>query len=129
MIQSLLADRFNLKLHFENRQTPVLALTLIKPGKLGQRIRAHSEGPPCPTKTDDSAFLGIAPDLGVFPRLCFQVSFQPAPLPSPPDVVQKASEHNHMAGGRDVSMETMIGGLNNLSNLGRPIIDRTGLRG
>ena len=129
MIQSLLADRFNLKLHFENRQTPVLALTLIKPGILGQRIRAHSEGPPCPTKTDDSAPLGIAPDLDVWPRLCFQVSFTPAPVPTPPNVVQKASVHNHMAGGRDVSMETIIGGLNNLSNLGRPIIDRTGLRG
>lgn len=129
MIQSLLADRFNLNLHFQNRETPVLALTLIKPGKLGQRIRAHSEGPPCPTKTDDSAPLGIAPDLDVWPRLCFQVSFTPAPVPSPPNVVQKASVHNHMAGGRDVSIETIIGGLNNLSNLGRPIIDRTGLKG
>jgi len=129
MIQSLLAERFNLKLHFEDQQTPVLALTLIKQGELGKRIRPHSEGSPCPTKTDDSSPLGIAPELNVWPRLCGPVFFTPAEMPSPADVVQKASVHNHMAGGRDVSMETTIGNFNNFSNLGRPIIDRTGLTG
>jgi hypothetical protein len=36
MMQSLLADRFKLAIHFETQQVPVLALTLVKPGKLGQ---------------------------------------------------------------------------------------------
>src|SRR5450631_2846939 len=35
MMQSMLADRFKLALHFETREVPVLALTLIGPGKLG----------------------------------------------------------------------------------------------
>jgi bla regulator protein blaR1 len=48
MMQSLLADRFKLKVHFENREVPVLALILVKPGKLGPKLRPHSEGPPCP---------------------------------------------------------------------------------
>lgn len=35
MMQSLLADRFGLKLHFEQRDVPVLAMVLVKPGKPG----------------------------------------------------------------------------------------------
>ena len=48
MMQSLLADRFKLSAHFETREVPVLALILVKPGKLGPKLRPHSEGPPCP---------------------------------------------------------------------------------
>jgi beta-lactamase regulating signal transducer with metallopeptidase domain len=48
MMQSLLADRFKLKVHFESQEVPVFALTLVKPGKLGPKLRPHSEGPPCP---------------------------------------------------------------------------------
>jgi bla regulator protein blaR1 len=48
MMQSLLADRFKLRAHFETKEVPVLALILVKPGKLGQKLRLHSEGPPCP---------------------------------------------------------------------------------
>ena len=47
MVQSLLADRFKLTLHFERRQTPVFALALAKPGRLGPKLRPHAEGPPC----------------------------------------------------------------------------------
>ena len=48
MMQSLLADRFKLRVHFESKEVPVLALILIQPGKLGPKLRPHSEGPPCP---------------------------------------------------------------------------------
>jgi uncharacterized protein (TIGR03435 family) len=47
MMQSLLADRFKLAIHFETRELPVLALTLLKPGKLGLKLRPHAEGPAC----------------------------------------------------------------------------------
>jgi uncharacterized protein (TIGR03435 family) len=47
MMQSLLAERFQLAVHFETQQTAVFALTLVKPGKLGPKLRPHSEGPPC----------------------------------------------------------------------------------
>jgi hypothetical protein len=33
MMQSLLADRFKLAVHFETKEEPVYALTLVKPGK------------------------------------------------------------------------------------------------
>jgi hypothetical protein len=49
MMQSLLADRFKLAVHFETRQGKIMALTLAKPGKTGPNLRAHEEGPPCDT--------------------------------------------------------------------------------
>jgi bla regulator protein blaR1 len=48
MMQSLLADRFKLAVHFETREEPDHALTSIKPGKTGPKLRPHAEGPPCP---------------------------------------------------------------------------------
>jgi Protein of unknown function (DUF3738) len=45
MMQSLLADRFKLAIHFETQQVPVLALVLEKPGRTGPKLRSHSAGP------------------------------------------------------------------------------------
>jgi hypothetical protein len=62
MMQSLLADRFKLRLHFATKEVPVLALTLVKPGKLGPKLRPHSEGPPCPDSFEmDKPFTPIPP--------------------------------------------------------------------
>ena len=41
MMQSLLAERFKLAVHFETQEVPVLAMTLIKPGKLGPKLTPH----------------------------------------------------------------------------------------
>jgi bla regulator protein blaR1 len=50
MMQSLLADRIRLAVHFETREMPEMALVLVNPGKLGRWLRPHSEGPPCDAK-------------------------------------------------------------------------------
>jgi hypothetical protein len=47
MMQSLLADRFKLAIHFKKQHIPALALILDKPGKTGPKLRRHSDGPPC----------------------------------------------------------------------------------
>jgi uncharacterized protein (TIGR03435 family) len=66
MMQSLLADRFKLRAHFETKEVPVVALTLVKPGKLGPKLLPHSEGPPCPDSFDDNPFPAFpAPKPGV----------------------------------------------------------------
>jgi uncharacterized protein (TIGR03435 family) len=50
MMQSLLAERFKLVLHYETKEMPVFALMLDKPGKLGPNLREHKEnGVPCTT--------------------------------------------------------------------------------
>ena len=41
MMQSLLADRFKLPVHFETRDVQIYALVLAKPGKLGPQLRLH----------------------------------------------------------------------------------------
>ena len=47
MMQSLLADRFKLTLHFDARQVSVFALVLAKPGKTGPELVPHPDDPPC----------------------------------------------------------------------------------
>ena len=39
IVQSPLADRFKLRIHFETHEVPVLALGLDKPGKTGPKLR------------------------------------------------------------------------------------------
>ena len=53
MLQSLLADRFQLKIHFETHEGPVMAMMLDKPGKLGPKLIPHEQGPPCPDYTSE----------------------------------------------------------------------------
>jgi uncharacterized protein (TIGR03435 family) len=60
MMQALLADRFKLAVHFETQEAPALALVLVKNGKLGPKLRPHSEGPSC----------DAAPPPDVFPPKC-----------------------------------------------------------
>ena len=50
MMQSLLADRFKLAVHFETREVPVLAMVPDRPPILGPRLRHHEDGPACGTK-------------------------------------------------------------------------------
>jgi len=47
MMQSMLADRFGLKRHVEDREMPVLLMTLDKPGTTGPQLIPHSQGKPC----------------------------------------------------------------------------------
>jgi uncharacterized protein (TIGR03435 family) len=50
MMQALLAERFGLKVHFEQRELPVLAMVLTKPGKPGPKMIPHEQGPACDEK-------------------------------------------------------------------------------
>ena len=47
MMRALLIERFQLAIHFEKQEKPALALTLIKPGKLGPGLHRHDEGAGC----------------------------------------------------------------------------------
>jgi uncharacterized protein (TIGR03435 family) len=106
IMQSLLADRFHLAVHFETQRVPVLALTLVKPGQLGPKLRPHSEGPPC----DDSA-------TSIFPPRCNVYA------------LSVKADRSRQLGSRNTTMELLAASLPSLGNLGRPVLDQSGLTG
>jgi len=107
MMQSLLAERFHLAIHFEKRKVPVLALRLIRPGKLGPKLIPHSLGPHC-NKIDQ-------PDI--FPS-------------SNKGMTGHASSDKQVEqGSRDISIPEMAAGLVVWGNLDKPVVDQTGLAG
>ncbi len=115
MMQSLLADRFKLALHFETREETVLALTLIQPGKTGPALRPHSEGPSC----DSLVPAGGAGQSGAKP-FPFKCGFlNEIDLPN----------HQRRAGARNVSMVIVTSGLERVEWLGHTLVDQTGLTG
>jgi bla regulator protein blaR1 len=116
MVQALLADRFQLKAHFEIREVPVFDLRLAKPGKLGPKLIPHADGPPC-----DKPGASPADDAPSFHFVCHEFS---------PYLDLGAKM---MLGSRDASMDALAGGMSEALGgplaFGRPIIDKTGLTG
>jgi bla regulator protein BlaR1 len=116
MMQSLLAERFQLAVHFETHETPVLAMTLAKPGKTGPGLRPHAEGPSC----------DAPPSPEIYPPACdifgwkFSADIQPS---SSPLLLPRTG------GGRNTTTALIAWNLPNMGNLDRPVIDRTGLTG
>ena len=114
MMQALLAERFQLAVHFETPEVPVLAMTLVKPGKPGPGLRPHAEGPSC----DGPA----SPD--VYPPTCGIAGWQFAD-----GVGRQTLSSQRKGGGRDLTMADITGYLPSWGSLERPLIDRTGLTG
>ncbi|WP_162601602.1 TIGR03435 family protein [Occallatibacter savannae] len=124
MMQSLLRERFGLVVHFESRETPVLEMNLVKPGKLGTELRPHQDGPPCTvTAPPGSGILSNSASGGVvlkgpevFPARCGAVE------------ARFESHEEMLMGGRDTTMDTIANYLS-IGRLGRPVVDVTGLTG
>lgn len=123
MMQSLLADRFKLAVHWETRQVPVFALVEAKAGSLGPQLEAHSKDDDCavalPEQTNKMAISTLP--LAGLPIPCGIIAHLPASTPE-----------DHRIGGRNVpfamlaeSMATQAG----LVVVPRPVIDETGLKG
>lgn len=118
MMQSLLADRFKLAVHFENRDVPVFALVVDKQGKLGPRIRPHDEGAPCGKALAvpaDRTSPAVPP--GGFLAHCGGVQAIDGP------------NHTMLVGARNVALDHFVGYLSDFVDPGRPIVDQTGLSG
>jgi uncharacterized protein (TIGR03435 family) len=115
MMQSLLADRFKLAVHFETRVVPVFALTLVNPGKLGPKLRPHAEGPPCDNAGWRQPAPRIASDADVFPPVC--------------DAFMMRSRASTLVGSRNTTMALLAGALPSLGSLSRPVVDQTGMSG
>jgi bla regulator protein blaR1 len=114
MMQSLLADRFHLQVNFEKREMPLLALTLIKPGKTGPGLRPHSEGPPCDAPYSPPV-NGAALDSKMYPAICN--SFAANDLPG----------NTVLTGARDTTMNLVASNLSMIGRLDRTVVDQTGI--
>jgi uncharacterized protein (TIGR03435 family) len=113
MMQSLLSDRFRLAVHFETQETAVMALKLVKPGKAGPKLLAHSEGPACEDLAAPAQSRAGDSSLP-FPERCY---------------VQQLSMNGQKlrAGSRNTTMDELAGALSGLGRLDRPVVDQTGL--
>jgi uncharacterized protein (TIGR03435 family) len=110
MMQTLLAERFGLKIHFEDKEMPVLEMVLIKPGKTGPKLIPHEQGPPCDAK----------PTPEIYPSMCYSFSAIP-------------KDGHTLFGSRGAPMELIGKSLastgGSTGEIGRPVVDRTGLTG
>jgi bla regulator protein blaR1 len=121
MMQSLLADRFKLAVHFETNDRPVLALVLTQLGTPGPRLRPHSQGLACnakwtapPDRTSPSVLPGeFVPSCGIFQAI-------------------NVADHTILFGARNVTLQAIATNLATLppvAEFGRPVVNRTGLAG
>jgi uncharacterized protein (TIGR03435 family) len=112
LMRSLLADRFKLATHTEDREVPVLAFVVAKEVKLGPQLRPHPADDPCPT-------TGVSPGEtveGGFPKLCGGLLGLPGNGPG-----------RMRFGGRNITIDFIANSLS--AAMGRPMVDRTGLAG
>ena len=116
MMQSLLADRFKLAIHFKTQHIPALALVLDKPGRTGPKLRPHSEGPPCEGPAVLKEISPSSKDF-VYPPICNLVAASPK------------ENHAMFMGTRNARMKQIADAIASVGDQGRPVVDRTGLRG
>jgi uncharacterized protein (TIGR03435 family) len=120
MMRALLADRFKLAIHNETREVPVFAFVLSKKGSTGPQVQAHSDDAPCPTNAPAAAQpqSSLRTRAGELPPLCNGIFPMP---PSEPGRLRFA--------GRNVTIGFIADTFSAGTNLGRPMVDQTGLRG
>jgi uncharacterized protein (TIGR03435 family) len=105
MLQALLADRFKLTFHRESKELPVYLLVV---GKNGPKLQE--------AKADDASALEIkAPDGQILPKGAIQVNTN----------ISADGMHHFSAPGITINgLAAMLG-----TQLGRPVLDKTGLAG
>ncbi len=123
MVQSLLAERFKLAVHFEKKVGDVCGLTLVEPGKPGPKLIPHDKGPAC--EVEDIPMTprqGVEIKNGVFPPVCdvFRTTITP--------------KRTFLTGSRNTTMELLANSLGAstlvfMGEVDRPVIDQTGLSG
>jgi uncharacterized protein (TIGR03435 family) len=111
--QSLLEDRFKLKLHHETRQLPVYALVQLKPGKLGPQLTLHSADAKCAEAGAGKALPEPGP-TDAMPAYCGGFFMNPRPG----DLRET---------GNAVTMDMFAPFLT--QSVDRPILNKTGLAG
>jgi uncharacterized protein (TIGR03435 family) len=119
MLQTLLADRFKLAFHFENREMPVLGLTAAKDG-----LKIH-QSPPANPETDGAA-TPSAPAQRPKPQLAPD-GYPNLSLPGGGKMGMVILGNRARGNFRKESMQQLVDFLT--GETGHPVIDMTGLKG
>ena len=112
MMQSLLAERFKLAIHWEKRQVPSYDLMTIKPGKAGPHLQPHDEKIPCQPYTPNPSHYDFLP--GQLPSFCGRLGGGSSP-------------GLFSLSGRNITMAQLANWIAGVFE--RPVMDRTGLTG
>jgi len=122
MMQALLADRFKLVVHTESRESSVFALVVAKPGKLGPNLQVHPADAVCSTTIAATAMSQTAAALptvaGGYPATCGGVTGVPT-----------TGIGRYAFGARNVTIASIASIMGGAPEIGRPVIDQTGLTG
>ena len=115
MVQRVLAERFQMKAHWEKREMPVYLLTMARPdGRPGPGMTLKSEAD-CAKGRSEGPPPMPQPGVPAPPPNCGAIQFGPGQL---------------ISGG--TPMEWLVGTFTNvpvITGIDRPVLDRTGLEG
>ncbi len=114
MMRSLLADRFGLVVHNEMRTAPVYSMQLVKPDALGPHFRKHTGA----CSKDFEGKTTVDADADGYPEVCGGLLL----------LSGSASTHFRI-GARDMPINVFATSLTGWGDLGRPVINDTGVTG
>ena len=114
MMQSLLIERFHMKVHHEMREVPVYALILAKPGKMGPDLKPHPVDDPACLKMQIPQTVA-----GAYPGGCGLAA-----------AIAPKAAGSVAVGGYNMTMVTVATALGGAGDVvDRPVVDKTGLMG
>jgi uncharacterized protein (TIGR03435 family) len=117
MMQSLLADRFKLTVHYETRIIPLYVLVLAKPARFGPQLRLHrGDDPVCAEPAASQNPNDV--DAEGYPEVC-----------GGPYGMRPSKPGRMKSGGRDVSMARFTAIMTGVGVVDRPMLDKTGIQG
>lgn len=119
MMQSLLAERFKLAVHYETKREAVLGLVLAKPGKIGPKLRLHPSNAPCSTAGPPQG-ASTALQTSGFPVECGEIM-----------TLQPSAPGRLRFGARNITMSMFATFFSapNATGLSNSLVDKTGLTG
>jgi bla regulator protein blaR1 len=115
MMRALLVERFQLAMHFEKQEKPALALTLIKPGKLGPGLHRHDEGAGCKVSGTPPTPGAQISGLNWLPCNVYFALDRPAGA--------------IFAAARNTTMRQLCAFLSNMGGFGQTVVDQSGIAG
>ncbi|SDE80133.1 TIGR03435 family protein [Terriglobus roseus] len=113
MMRSLLADRFGLVVHNETRTAPVYSMQLLKADTLGPHFRKHTGA----CSKDFKGKTTVDADADGYPEVCGGLLL----------LSGSASTHFRI-GARDMPITVFATSLTGWGDLGRPVINDTGIK-